>query len=41
MTLLTRIRRLLDALITATAVVFGLSPDPTRVPVEHDSFRGR
>jgi hypothetical protein len=30
------IRRIIDALITGFAVVFGLMPDPTRVPVEYD-----
>jgi hypothetical protein len=34
MQLLNHIRQLCDALITALAVVFGLQPDPTRVPVE-------
>ncbi|HEX6507495.1 MAG TPA: hypothetical protein VF221_07675 [Chloroflexota bacterium] len=35
------IRRLLDAIVTALAVVFGLKPDPTRaqVPVYIDDRR--
>lgn len=34
---LTTVRRLLEALATGFAVVLELIPDPTRVPVEHDS----
>lgn len=33
MHLITTLRRVADALITALAVVVGLTPDPTRVPV--------
>ena len=33
MTVLENFRRLLDAFLTALAVVFGLIPDPTRRPV--------
>lgn len=36
---LTTIRRLLDAMATATAVFFGLTPDPTRVTVVDDSYQ--
>ena len=36
MTILAAIRRIFDALVTATAVVLGLAPDPSAVPVEHD-----
>ena len=36
MHLLETIRRVFDALATATGVVLGLVPDPTTVPVEHD-----
>lgn len=42
MTLAT-VRRVLDAVLTALGVVFGLIPDPTRtpglVPVEYDRTR--
>jgi hypothetical protein len=34
MTLLSTLRRVIEAFLTAVAVVFGLVPDPTRVPVE-------
>jgi hypothetical protein len=33
MKLLTDARKVFDALLTALAVVFGLTPDPTAVPV--------
>lgn len=29
------IGRIIDAVLTAMGVVFGLVPDPTRVPIEH------
>lgn len=32
------IGKIIDALITALAVVFGLKPDPTAVPVKHDPY---
>lgn len=35
------IRRILDAVGTALAVVFGLKPDPSRVPVYIDERRSR
>jgi hypothetical protein len=34
MTVIQAIGRFLDAIVTALAVVFGLKPDPTAVPVE-------
>jgi hypothetical protein len=34
MQLLSILRRVGEAFLTAVAVVFGLIPDPTRVPVE-------
>jgi len=36
MRLLATLGRVLDAFVTAAAVVFGLKPDPTLVPVERD-----
>ncbi|HEX8919487.1 MAG TPA: hypothetical protein VF898_13370 [Chloroflexota bacterium] len=36
---LSLIRRLLDALLTALAVVLGLTPDPTMIPVRQESRR--
>lgn len=36
MHLLQTIRRVLDALATATAVVVGLAPDPSRIQIERD-----
>jgi hypothetical protein len=36
MRLLAALGRFLDAFVTAAAVVFGLRPDPTLVPVEQD-----
>ncbi len=32
----TTVRRVLDALATALAVVLGLRPDPTRVTIRYD-----
>ena len=37
--MVTTVRRLVEALVTALAVVFGLRPDPTRVPVRVESRR--
>jgi hypothetical protein len=37
--MITTIRRVLDAVGTALAVVFGLKPDPSRVPVYIDDRR--
>lgn len=34
MNLLSALRRVGEAFVTAVAVVFGLVPDPTRIPVE-------
>jgi hypothetical protein len=34
-------RRLIDALITALAVVFGLMPEPNVVLIRHDDLIGR
>jgi hypothetical protein len=31
-----QIRRVIDAVATALAVVLGLTPDPTHVPVRYD-----
>lgn len=41
MSFLTFMRRLADALATAAGVFFGLTPDPTRVPVEQPRSRRR
>jgi hypothetical protein len=39
MGILRSIRKFLEAIVTAFAVVFGLEPDPTVVPVEVETRR--
>jgi hypothetical protein len=41
MQLLNRIYQFVEAFATATAVVFGLRPDPTRIPVKQEIYRRR